>query len=913
MAITLLNRVQANSCSSDGSVIVGVYFDGTNRHAAWWDKASGTPTALADPSGTNADTPRALNCSSDGSIIVGTADLTSGAAHAYYWDKGTSLATSLPITTGGSLGGIAMACSGDGSIIVGRDLHAGAADNAVWWDKTTTTLTNLANPNGSADALGISSDGTTIVGTATDGSLNVQPVWWNKSTGAITFMSLPAGCTTSANNPMDSSSDGSFFAGTVQDGSFNDVPTWWDKATGTPHTLNLLFGTGARAFAISDDGSTIIGWAFDAAFNPVAVFWDRASGAVTALPRSGSSDGFDTEAFGISADGTVAVGYDETSPSFFDVAAWWDFGAPPPGTPVALPPTIITMGSQLSMGFALLTIMRARITMGTSVKPGLSIAPFTLPLSATVMMAENIKPTLVQGLSLMKARISLGMMGRSTLSNNTPLPVFPNVPQGFPLTVKSMMANVEGGIPSGRDLRAWQQKFPIWEFDLDFPVLRDQTQNQVAYQFLVPFQDFTRLVQLFLASIGQYGQFLFDAPWDDSRLDQVIGTGDDATTDFVMVRTWGEGNLQMTEPVGAVNVVTNVKVANVLKSTPTDYVIRGRNTLHFNVPPTTGAVITSTFSYYYLCQFAEDQHDYVEFFKNWWSTKIKIRSVFSPDPLTTLLLEAGFGPRPSPVFIFPDSASILGLNSDGSVLGGIGGQPWNDADLGSYWRLPEDALSSPGLLKDRVDVVNPTSPVNDSYAVTAVPRRNSNRLFGWSNSGLAVGYWDIDTDTHHYLTSTGGDPYIAYSSADGSLAVGFRTLAGASLPYIWDVGANTITQLPVFDTDLTLSKSGVMCCDSNALYCVGFTNGPLFTPTHGYPCPAFWETPSTNPAFFATLFTSGGGQAMCCSADGSIIAGFMDGTASINIGNYFGNPFGYAGPALYPCGLNRGSPSICNQ
>lgn len=207
-----------------------------------------------------------------------------------------------------------------------------------------------------------------------------------------------------------------------------------------------------------------------------------------------------------------------------------------------------------------------------------------------------------------------------------PPPVFPTLPVGFPVSMTPKFANVAGGLPIGRDMRASEQTLPVWEFEINFEVLRNQTQNNQLYEPMAGFTEFIRLSQLFIAGIGQFGQFLFDAWWDHSRTDQTIGIGDGVTGTYTMVRTWGSGALQFTEPVGAINIITNVKVNGIALNPATDYTISNNNQITFTTPPGNGDSITSTFSFYYLCHMTESQQDYNEFYKNWWTAKIKFES-----------------------------------------------------------------------------------------------------------------------------------------------------------------------------------------------------------------------------------------------------------------------------------------------
>lgn len=207
-----------------------------------------------------------------------------------------------------------------------------------------------------------------------------------------------------------------------------------------------------------------------------------------------------------------------------------------------------------------------------------------------------------------------------------PPPVFPTLPVGFPVTVKPTFATVAGEIPAGRSMRAPLQTLPVWEFEMNFEELRDQTQNVEPYEELAGYTQLMQLSQLFIAAIGPFAQFLFDAWWDDSREDQEIAIGDGESGNFTMVRTWGFGGSEFVEPVGAVNVVTDVKIDGVVQD-PSTYFIQGNRILTFLSAPGNGAVITSTFSYFYLCQFSGGEQEYTEFLKNRFTTKIQFRSV----------------------------------------------------------------------------------------------------------------------------------------------------------------------------------------------------------------------------------------------------------------------------------------------
>jgi hypothetical protein len=139
-----------------------------------------------------------------------------------------------------------------------------------------------------------------------------------------------------------------------------------------------------------------------------------------------------------------------------------------------------------------------------------------------------------------------------------------------------------------------------------------------------------------LMMYGQTGVFAFDCPWDDSRANQIVGTGDGSTNAFTIYRTWGIGAQEVGEPIGLVNTIFDVYLNGTLQG-PTSY-YASRNKIYFiNTdgspnPPGAGVVITMTFSYYYLCKFVQDEQDFEEFAKNRWTVpSLRFQSVNWPE------------------------------------------------------------------------------------------------------------------------------------------------------------------------------------------------------------------------------------------------------------------------------------------
>jgi hypothetical protein len=317
------------------------------------------------------------------------------------------------------------------------------------------------------------------------------------------------------------------------------------------------------------------------------------------------------------------------------------------GTILALVGNISSGVSGQVVPLATLTLMRGRISAGVSAAGNVTVPPATFPLVGQITAGGKAPAGLQPSNVRLLGQITAGSRIATNVTGTSSIPVFPTVPIGFPLSMTPSFANVDGMTPPGRQMRAPQQQLPIWNFELNFEVLRDQTQNAQSYAELAGFTEFTRLASLFIASVGQYGQFLFDVWWDDSRANQPLGIGDGHNKDFLLQRTWGYDILAFTEPVGALNVLTSVAIDNVVQFASTYSV--SKNIVTFIIPPSPGAQVTATFSYYYLCQFSDDQQDYSEFLKNRSSTKIKFRSVLPEVPLSLLTFPFLLKPRTPPV------------------------------------------------------------------------------------------------------------------------------------------------------------------------------------------------------------------------------------------------------------------------
>lgn len=212
-------------------------------------------------------------------------------------------------------------------------------------------------------------------------------------------------------------------------------------------------------------------------------------------------------------------------------------------------------------------------------------------------------------------------------------PVIVNVPQTtFPVKLSAVMDTTIGTIKSGREMRGPNQQYPLWDIEIIFPELLDQTQNISPYAPNVGYTEYMQIVQQWIMAYGQGGLFLYTVPWDYSRENQLIGQGDGVTYGFQIYRTWGSGGTATIAPVSAVNTVTNVSVNGVTVPPAHYQIIRDKiwfiDALGFTYPPASGADITMTFSFYYLCRFVSDELETEEFAKNRYTiASFKFRAV----------------------------------------------------------------------------------------------------------------------------------------------------------------------------------------------------------------------------------------------------------------------------------------------
>lgn len=199
------------------------------------------------------------------------------------------------------------------------------------------------------------------------------------------------------------------------------------------------------------------------------------------------------------------------------------------------------------------------------------------------------------------------------------LPQFPVLPGiGWDIKKTPVTSTRVLTAASGVEYRAQNWASPRWKFAIPINFLR---------QFLA-FTEWSTLTGFILEQAGMFANWIYNDPGDNTCTSQSIGVANGSQVAFPLVRSTGG----YTQPVLYVNSVSEVYV-NGVAADPTTYTITqtgpyGPDTISFNTAPVVNAVITSDFTFFFVCRFDTDEPEFNEFINNIWSVdKIEFESV----------------------------------------------------------------------------------------------------------------------------------------------------------------------------------------------------------------------------------------------------------------------------------------------
>jgi hypothetical protein len=182
-----------------------------------------------------------------------------------------------------------------------------------------------------------------------------------------------------------------------------------------------------------------------------------------------------------------------------------------------------------------------------------------------------------------------------------PFPTFPSLSGlAWSMRVTPRFATIAHDRASGKSGRRMKMRYPLYEIELSFDLLRSDAADLELQQ----------LMGFFESLEGQAQPFWLAPPGLATLESQLIGTGDGVTTVFPIVRSTGA----FTEPLAGVSVLSAVRVGGVTQA-PASYSLSSgyEPSLTFTSAPPNGAAINIDGSALWLCRFADDTLGFEQF------------------------------------------------------------------------------------------------------------------------------------------------------------------------------------------------------------------------------------------------------------------------------------------------------------
>jgi uncharacterized protein (TIGR02217 family) len=191
------------------------------------------------------------------------------------------------------------------------------------------------------------------------------------------------------------------------------------------------------------------------------------------------------------------------------------------------------------------------------------------------------------------------------------LPVLPFMPGQSPAVTKAPKWSTEVvRTASGRERRTAYWPSPLWQFELQYEVIRHRPgADELAI-----------LWEIFNVSQGQYSAFLFVDPTDCQVASAAFGTGDGSTKTFQLQRQLGS----FAEPVYAVFDPTVLESGSPAGA----YTLEPNGQIVFAAAPAEGVALTWSGYFYFGCRFLEDELSAEQITAQLWAGKsLKFTSI----------------------------------------------------------------------------------------------------------------------------------------------------------------------------------------------------------------------------------------------------------------------------------------------
>jgi len=185
-------------------------------------------------------------------------------------------------------------------------------------------------------------------------------------------------------------------------------------------------------------------------------------------------------------------------------------------------------------------------------------------------------------------------------------PMFPNLAGMAIATRRSPVwrSSIQSTL-SGKETRLAYMSYPLYNWTVDFNALRSYS----GYAELAQMIGFLNTLQ------GMALPFLYTDAEDNAVTAQPFGTGDGTKVSFQLVRSYGGYSepVQQPEPIGLMVYVNGVRNTSVS--------LGANGVVTFASAPASGAVLTWTGAFYFLCRMLQDNPEFGQEHINIWSLK----------------------------------------------------------------------------------------------------------------------------------------------------------------------------------------------------------------------------------------------------------------------------------------------------
>jgi uncharacterized protein (TIGR02217 family) len=185
------------------------------------------------------------------------------------------------------------------------------------------------------------------------------------------------------------------------------------------------------------------------------------------------------------------------------------------------------------------------------------------------------------------------------------IPIFPTLPGlSWPIVRTPTWHTMKQESISGKETRIQLWSFPRYQYQIAFDVLRSNVNAEL------------QSLHGFINSVGGAASpFYYDDPSDDQATAQEFGVGDGTTTEYQLVRAFGG----FVEPVQSPKSGVSIYVGGTLQSS--GYTISSSGIVTFVSAPSSGASLSWTGGFYWLCRFDADTVEFSNFLSNLWEAK----------------------------------------------------------------------------------------------------------------------------------------------------------------------------------------------------------------------------------------------------------------------------------------------------